>query len=387
MKQNLAWEITNVVREVVKNPSGNIALHEPMFNGNEWRYVKECLDTRWVSSVGKYVDLFEKKLVDYTGVKHAVVVINGTAALYVSLLLAGVEENDEVLLPALTFIATANVVTYCRAVPHFVDVDNISLGVDPQKLDSYLKEITLIKNKQCFNKFSKWRIKALIVVHTFGHPVDLGKVKQVCKRYHLVLIEDAAEAIGSFYKGKHVGSAGELSILSFNGNKTITTGGGGAILTNSKRLAVLAKYLTTIAKKPHSWRYFHNKLGFNYRMPNINAALGCAQLEQLDVFLEKKRNLAHRYQQAFKNVLEIKFFEEPKYAKSNYWLNTIILERKFMDQRNEILDYSNSHEVMTRPCWEPMTSLPMYKNCPTMDLSTTKDLAKRIINIPSSIFL
>ena len=364
-----------------------IGLHEPCFAGNEWGYVKECLDTGWVSSVGKFVDRFEEQLAEYTGVRKAIAVVNGTAALHVCLLLAGVEQGDEVLMPALTFIATANAVSYCGAVPHFVDSEEATLGLDPGRLGAYLEDIAEIRSGHCFNKNTGRRIQAVVPMHAFGHPVDLDPLMEVCRRFRLELVEDAAESLGSFYKGRHTGNWGRSAAISFNGNKLVTTGGGGAILTNDEELGRLAKHLTTTAKVPHRWNFCHDMIGFNYRMPNINAALGCAQLEQLEGFLEKKRLLAGRYRDALAGLEGVRFFEEQDFVRSNYWLNVLLLDEENADRRDALLAQTNDGGVMTRPAWMLMHKLAMFEKCPRMDLSVAESLEKRIINIPSSAFL
>ncbi|MDP2761525.1 MAG: LegC family aminotransferase [Sideroxyarcus sp.] len=377
--------IIDALRTVLPAGGAPIPLHEPSFKGNEWEYVKECLDTGWVSSVGKFVDRFEQELADYTGVKRAVAVVNGTAALHVCLKLVGVEQGDEILIPTLTFIATANAVSYCGAIPHFVDSDETTLGLDPQKLELHLKEIAEIRPEGCFNKKTGHRIKAVLPMHTFGHPVDLDPLVEVCRRYQLELVEDAAESLGSFYKGRHTGNWGKVSALSFNGNKIITTGGGGAILTNDEQLGKLAKHLTTTARVPHKWSFIHDQIGYNYRLPNINAALGCAQLEQLPGFLEIKRKLAENYRQAFAGIDGIRFFTEPSFAQSNYWLNVLLLDKDFAAQRDSLLDATNSQGIMTRPAWILMHELEVYKSCPKMDsLNVAEDIERCLINIPSS---
>lgn len=387
MKKLNLKSILETVRSCLPADCSPIALHEPVFQGNEWDYVKQCLDTNWVSSVGKFVDKFEIQLAEYTGVKRAVVVVNGTAALHIALMLANIEPGDEVLIPDLTFVATANAVAYCRAIPHFVDSEEKTLGLDPVKLELWLKEISEMRNETCFNKKTGRRIRAVVAMHTFGHPVDLGPLVDVCRHYHLELIEDAAEALGSFYKGRHTGNWGKLSTLSFNGNKTITTGGGGAILTNDEKLGNYAKHLTTTAKIPHPWEYYHDQIGYNYRMPNINAALGCAQMEQLPDFVEKKRILARRYQEAFVNSDGIKVFVEPEFAKSNYWLNALLLDKGQISYRDELLELFNENGIMARPTWTLMHKLPMFKDSPKMDVCVAESLEARLINIPSSVTL
>ena len=370
-------------------PSGEdfIALHEPSFNGNEWTYVKECLDTGWVSSVGKFVDRFEEELAAYTGVKRAIAVVNGTAALHVCLILVGVKPGDEVLVPALTFVATANAVSYCGAVPHFIDSEERTLGVDPHKLEAYLKNIAEVRTDGCYNRLTSRCIRAAVPMHTFGHPVDLDPMLEVCKNFKIELIEDAAESLGSFYKGRHTGQWGRLSALSFNGNKTITTGGGGAILTNDEMLGCLAKRITTTAKVPHRWKFDHDMIGYNYRLPNINAALGCAQLEQLPGFLAAKLSLANRYRQAFADIPGISFISEPANSQSNYWLNSLLLHEECTGKRDALLEATNGTGIMTRPAWTLMHKLPMFTNYPKMDLSIAESLERCLINIPSSATL
>lgn len=384
---NVAKDILRTLQEVLPSGRAFIGLHEPNFCGNEWSYVKECLDTGWVSSVGKFVDRLEEQLAEYTGVKKAVAVVNGTAALHICLKLVGVGQNDEVLMPALTFVATANAVSYCGAIPHFVDSEEKTLGLDPHKLKTYLQEIAEIRTDGCYNKQTGRRIKAVMPMHTFGHPVDLDPVVEVCGHFKLALIEDAAESLGSYYKGRHTGNWGRLSALSFNGNKIITTGGGGAILTNDEYLGKLAKHITTTAKMSHKWAFNHDMIGYNYRMPNINAALGCAQLEQLPDFLAKKRALANRYMEAFKGIKGIRFFKEPGFACSNYWLNVLLLDESIAEERDNVLEITNSQGILTRPAWTLMHKLPMFNGCPRMDLSVAESLERRLINIPSSAAL
>lgn len=380
--------IINALKAVLPTGGAPISLHEPSFAGNEWVYVKECLDTGWVSSVGKFVDRFEQQLADYTGVKHAVAVVNGTAALHVCLKLVGVEQGDEVLIPTLTFIATANAVSYCSAIPHFVDSDETTLGMDPKKLELYLQDIAEIRPTGCFNKKTGRRIKAVLPMHTFGHPVDLDPLVEVCRRYQLELVEDAAESLGSYYKDRHTGNWGRISALSFNGNKVITTGGGGAILTNDEQLGKLAKHLTTTARVPHKWSFIHDQIGYNYRLPNINAALGCAQLEQLPDFIKNKRALAEKYQKTFAGIAGIRFFTESGFARSNYWLNALLFDKGFAQHMDALLEVTNSQGIMTRPVWTLMHTLEMYKSCPRMDdLSVAEDIEQRLINIPSSAYL
>jgi perosamine synthetase len=379
-----AQGVLRALQEVLPAAESFIGLHEPQFSGNEWNYVKECLDTGWVSSVGKFVDRFEEDIAAFVGVKRAVAVVNGTAALHICLLLVGVKAGDEVLMPALTFIATANAVSYCGAVPHFVDCEERTLGVDPHKLSSYLEEISELRQDGCFNRITGRRIKAVVPMHAFGHPVDLDQLCEVCKRFGIELIEDAAESLGTLYKGRHTGQWGRLSALSFNGNKTITTGGGGAILTNDEELGRLAKHLTTTGKVPHRWEFNHDMIGYNYRLPNLNAALGCAQMEQLPNFLKSKRALAQRYLKAFSGIAGVRFFTEPDFARSNYWLNVLLLEEELVGERDSLLRVTNDSGIMTRPAWTPMHRLPMFSDAPRMELPVTESLAARLLNIPSS---
>jgi perosamine synthetase len=379
--------VLRALTNVLQQNKDNVSLHEPQFAGNEWDYVKECLDTGWVSSVGKYVDRFEHDLEEFTGVKRAVAVVNGTAALHVCLQLAGVKPGSEVLVPALTFVATANAVTYCGAIPHFVDSELTTLGMDPVKLDEHLRKIAEIHRDGCFNKQSGRRIAAVVPMHTFGHPVDLDALAELCAHYRIAMVEDAAEALGSYYKGRHTGNWGLVSALSFNGNKVITTGGGGAIITNDDNIGRLVKHITTTARVPHRWELSHDMIGYNYRLPNINAAVGCAQLENLPSYLEKKRMLAERYKKAFTELHGISFFQEPAHGKSNYWLNSLLLDELFADQRDALLEITNRSGIQTRPAWILMHHLPMYNQCPRMDLCAAESIARRLINVPSSAFL
>jgi perosamine synthetase len=364
--------------------NGPLALHEPRFNGNEWAYLKECIDSTFVSSVGKFVDRFEDDLARFTGAKRAVAVVNGTAALHVALLLAGVEAGDEVLLPALTFIATANAVAYCNATPHFVDSEERSFGVDAVALREYLASIAEIRNGQCINRRTGRIIRAMVPMHTFGHPADIEALLAVAHDFHLQLIEDAAESLGSTVGGQHTGTFGLMGTLSFNGNKTITTGGGGAILTNDVELGKRAKHITTTAKLPHRWNFVHDEVGYNYRLPNLNAALGCAQLEQLPGFLRDKRRLFAQYQAAFANVPGVHLVAEPIGCSSNYWLQTLLLDAAHADQRDAVLATTNDAGLMTRPIWALMNHLPMYANAPKAPLPVAESLEQRVINIPSS---
>ena len=384
----LADRIVATLRDVL-DPADEafVALHEPVFEGNEWAYVKECIDTRWVSSAGKYVDRFEADLAAYTGTRRAVAVVNGTAALHIALMLAGVERGDEVFVPALTFVATANAVAYCGAINHFVDSAERTLGLDPHKLASYLDEIATVDGGACRNQSTGRVIRAVVPMHTFGHPVDLDALAEVCERWGIEMIEDAAESLGSYYKGRHTGQWGRMATLSFNGNKVVTTGGGGALLTDDDALADRAKHLTTTGKKAHRWAYEHDTVAYNYRLPNLNAALGCAQLEQLDHFLAQKRRLAEHYAEAFRSVEGVRFVTEPSFARSNYWLNALLLDEAHAGERDHLLAVANDGGIMTRPVWTLMSSLPMYEACPRMDLSVAESIERRLVNIPSSASL
>ncbi len=381
-KSALVHQVVSAIQSVV---GGDLsALHEPCFAGNELTYLKECVDSTFVSSVGKFVDRFELDLAAYTGAKHVVAVVNGTSALHIALQLVGVKHGDEVLIPALTFIATANAVSYCGATPHFVDSEESTLGLDPNALREYLRITCQIQNGQCINKSTGRVIRAVVPMHTFGHPVNMDGVLAVARDFHLALVEDAAESLGSTYHGLHTGTFGLMGILSFNGNKTITTGGGGAILINDAELAHRVKHITTTAKVPHRWNYVHDEIGYNYRLPNINAALGCAQLEQLPVFLAEKRRLFDRYQGAFADVPQSRIFSEPKDCRSNYWLQALILDESAINQKDAILATTNDMGLQTRPAWTLMHRLAPYRDCPKMELPVAESLEQRLINLPSS---
>lgn len=364
------------------NTTNFIPLHEPRFCGNEKKYLNECIDSTFVSSVGAYVDRFEKEFASYVGSHYAIATVNGTAALHVSLVLMGVEKDDEVITQPLTFIATCNAIMYCGAKPVFVDVDKETLGLSPEALSQFLDENAYIKDNQCVNKHTKKVIKACVPMHTFGHPCRIREIKAVCDAWHIALVEDAAESLGSYYEGQHTGTFGKVGAFSFNGNKIITSGGGGVIVTDDEALAKRAKHITTTAKIPHKWEFVHDEVGFNYRLPNLNAALLVAQLEQINDFLENKRALANRYEDFFAS-LAIMFIKEPKNTRSNYWLNAICLDTK--EQRDTFLEYTNQNGVMTRPIWMLMNRLEMFKTCQCGDLSNAFYLEERIVNIPSSV--
>ena len=362
-----------------------VPLHAPLFIGNEKKYLAECIDTTFVSSVGKFVDRFEEHVASYTGSKRAVVCVSGTNALHMGMLLVGVERDDEVLTQALTFIATCNAISYIGAHPVFLDVDRDTLGLSPLAVKRWLSTHAEVRNGQCYNKKTGRRIKACVPMHTFGHPMKIDELSAVCNEYHIELVEDAAESIGSFYKGRHTGTFGRVGAISFNGNKTITTGGGGMLLFQDEELGRLAKHLTTQAKVPHRWAFVHDHIGYNYRMPNINAALGCAQMENLDRYVSNKRETAERYREFFSRIPDVEFVVEPANSRSNYWLNAVLLKDRRAQQ--SFLEYTNDHGVMTRPVWELMNRLEMFRGCETDGLENTVWLEERIVNIPSSVRL
>lgn len=360
-----------------------VPLAVPVFIGNEKKYLNECIDTTFVSSVGKFVDRFEEDTAKYTGCKRAVVCVSGTNALHMSLMLAGVERDDEVLTQALTFIATCNALSYIGAHPVFIDVDRDTMGLSPVAVREWLARNSEQKNGECYNKNTGRRVKACVPMHTFGHPVHLDELVEVLKEYNIELVEDAAESIGSLYKGKHTGTFGKVGALSFNGNKTITTGGGGMMLFNDEELGAFAKHITTQAKIPHRWEFRHDHIGYNYRMPNINAALGCAQLEHIEEYVASKRETAKAYEEFFKDIPEIEFFVDTPDTRSNYWLNVVILRDK--EAQLDFLEYTNDNGVMTRPIWELMNRLPMFEKCENDGLKNTIWFADRVVNIPSSV--
>lgn len=364
-----------------------VMLHAPTFAGNEKKYLNECIDSTFVSSVGQFVDRFERDMEAFTGAKKAVVCVSGTNALHMAMMLAGVEHDDEVLTQALTFIATCNAISYIGAHPVFIDVDMDTMGLSPKAMESWLEMNAEIRDDgQCYNKVTGRRIKACVPMHTFGHPVRINEIADICRKWNIDLVEDAAESIGSYVGNQHTGTFGNIGAISFNGNKTITTGGGGMLLFQDEELGKFAKHITTQAKVPHRWEFVHDQIGYNYRMPNINAALGCAQLEQIDRFLESKRASAEAYKELFKNEpYGIKFMKEPEGTKSNYWLNAIMLPDK--EAQLAFLEYTNDYGVMTRPIWKLMNRLVMFKEAQHDELKNTIYLADRIVNIPSSVKL
>lgn len=376
--------MNNIIDFIKKTFNTNefIPLHEPRFIGNEKKYLNDCIDSTFVSSVGKYVDTFEKEFAKKVGSKFAIATVNGTAALHISLLIADVKKDDEVITQPLTFIATCNAISYIGAKPIFVDVDLETMGLSPESLKNFLEKNCEIVNNNCINKTTKKIIKACIPMHTFGHSCKIIEIKDICDKWNISLVEDAAESLGSYYKDKHTGTFGKVGAFSFNGNKIITAGGGGVIVTDDETLAKKAKHLTTTAKIPHSYEYDHDQIGYNYRMPNLNAALLVAQLEQLNKFLESKRDLASTYEEFFSS-LDIEFIKEPQNSKSNYWLQAVMLKDK--DQRDQFLEFTNKNGVMTRPIWKLMNELEMFENCQSSDLKNAKYLEQRVVNIPSSV--
>ena len=361
-----------------------IPLHEPRFVGNEKKYLNDCIDSTFVSSVGKYVDTFEKEFAVSVGSKYAIATVNGTAALHISLILADVQKEDEVITQALTFIATCNAISYIGAKSIFVDVDLDTMGMSPKSLKEFLESNCELINNKCINETTKKIIKACVPMHTFGHPCRIDEIKEICDAWNITLVEDAAESLGSYYKEKHTGTFGKVGAFSFNGNKIITSGGGGVIVTDDEVLAKRAKHITTTAKIPHPYEYVHDQIAYNYRLPNINAALLVAQLEQLDGFLKSKRELALKYKEFFSKE-DITFIEELKDSKANYWLQAILLKDK--NQRDEFLEFTNKNGVMTRPIWKLMNELEMFKDCQKDDLKNSKYLEERVVNIPSSVIL
>jgi len=376
--------VVEAIAAVVGNAPRPVPLHEPEFSGNEWTYVKQCLDDGWVSSAGPFVDRFEKALAACCGTSAAVATVNGTAALHLALQVLGVRPNDEVIVPTLTFVATANAVTYCGAVPHFVDSDVRSLGIDAAALERYLRRTVDIESGVAVNRQTRRVVRACVPVHVFGHPADMDALGRLCGDLNIALIEDATEALGSLYHGRSCGGLSRIGVLSFNGNKVVTTGGGGAIVTNDRDLAARARHLSTTAKLSHAWAFHHDETAWNYRLPSINAALGLAQLEQLDIFVAAKRRLAARYAEAFVGVPGVRFVNEPPDTASIYWLNAILLDDDSGTTRDAVLKTSHAAGFLTRPAWEPMHTLPMLRNAPRAGTATAESIQRRLVNLPSS---
>jgi len=372
------------VRQTFGEPEGFIPLHEPRFVGNEKQYVIDAIDSTFVSSVGRYVDRFEEQIRDYTGASYAIATVNGTASLHIALLLAGVERNDLVLTQPLSFVATSNAIAYTSAEPCFIDVDPNTLSLSPDALTEFLKTQTTLRNGSCYHTATGKRISACVPMHTFGHPARITELVEMCTAHGIPVVEDAAESLGSTYNGQQTGTFGLVGTYSFNGNKTITSGGGGMIVTNDERLGKLAKHLTTQAKVPHRWEFNHDQTGYNYRLPNLNAALACAQMEQLGGFIANKRQLASLYQTFFQDY-PVQFVTQPAHSESNYWLNAILLADR--TERDAFLTYTNDHGIMTRPAWTLLSSLPMLRHCLTDGGTNAQDIEDRLVNIPSSVRL
>ena len=379
--------VLEAVDSVLASATRPVALHEPRLGARERELVLDCIDTNWVSTAGKYVSQFEQMVAAATGSRHAIAIVNGTAALHAALLLEGVQANDEVILPAITFVATANAVSHAGAIPHIVDSSWNTLGLDPAALDAHLDEISVRRNGELVNKQTGRRLRAVIPVHIFGHPVDMEPLLAIAAKYGLVVVEDATESLGSTRQGRACGTFGHSAVLSFNGNKIITTGGGGMILTDDDAHATRARHFTTTAKKSHAWSFDHDEVGYNYRLPNINAALGCGQMERLSAMVEAKRELAARYLEVFNGFAHAGIYREPNGARSNYWLNTLVLDREFAGERDRLLSALHANGVHARPLWTPMHLLPMYRNCPRSQLPVAEDMYARCVNLPSSPFL
>jgi len=385
MKNNiLVKDILNSVKLAVKQNSKK--LHQPLFKGNEKKYLKKCIETGYVSYIGKYVNTFERKISKYTGSKNAVALVNGTCALHILLKYFNVGINDEVILPSITFVATANSVAYCKALPHFVDIEKETLGICPEKLEEYLKKIAIKKKGYCINKKTRRKIKVLIAVHVFGVPCKILEIKKICKKYNIKLIEDAAGAMGSFLKGKHLGNFSQAGVISFNGNKTITCGGGAVIITENKKLASKIRHLSTTAKKKHPWEYIHDEIGYNYRMTNLNAAIGCAQLENINRIISAKRKNFFLYKRLFRKNKDVQIIQEPNYSKTNYWLITLII-KKNKKLKNQVLKELNQSGFQGRSIWKPLHTLKIFEKCPRGKLKNTMEIYNRAINLPSSPIL
>ena len=375
-------QIVNIVKKILGK--GRHSLHEPYFCGNEWNYVKKTLDENYVSSIGTFVNKFEDQIKKFTKSKYAIPVVNGTEALHLSLVACGVKSNDEVLVPTITFVGTANSIIYSGATPHFVDSELETLGIDPIKLETYLEKITIKKGKFFFNKRTKRKIKAIMPVHVFGNICQIDKILKIAKKYNLIVVEDAAEALGSFFKNKHAGTFGLVGCFSFNGNKILTTGGGGAIITNNKLLAKKIKHLSTTAKINHRWEYIHNEVGYNFRMPNLNAALGSAQIENLNKFLRSKKKLFLRYGKEFLKVNNVRLIKNPELSKSNNWLNTIFIKNSSIKKRNKVLSLAQKNRIFLRPVWKPLHTLKHFNKMPRMNLDSAIKIYESCINLPSS---
>jgi len=383
MDSKVYQKVVDFTRELYHTPEKPIYLHEPLFIGRDREYVLDAIDSTFVSSIGKYVDRFEDMMGDITGGNRGVALMNGTAALHIALKLVGVQQDDEVICQPLTFIATANAISYERAIPHFVDVDEDTLSLSPDALLQRLKDVAIVRGEECYNKITGRRISACVPMHTFGHPARIEQIVEVCDSYHIPVIEDAAESLGSYRNNQHTGTFGLVGTFSFNGNKTVTSGGGGALITKDPALRERAKYITTTAKIPHRWEYRHSEIGYNYRMPNLNAALACAQLELLDQHVKNKRTTAAAYQDFFREIDGVNSIPEPSDSQSNYWLNAIRLPDRA--SRDAFLEFTNDAGVITRPIWTLMNHLTMFADCPAGDLSVAEVLESQVVNMPSSV--
>ena len=382
MKKISANLVVESIQKVIGK--GPHQLHEPLFFGKEMNYLKNTIKQNLVSSTGEYVNKFEKKIKEYTKAKFAIAVVNGTQAIYISLKACGVKKDEEVLVPALTFVGTVNAISYLGAKPHFVDSQIKNFGINCLKLENYLNKISKLRGNKCINKLTGKVIKAIIPVHVFGHPCNIHSIIKIAKKFNLIVVEDAAEALGSFYKQKHLGTFGDTGCISFNGNKIITTGGGGMVITNKKILAKKIKHLTTTAKLKHKWEYIHDEVGYNFRMPNLNAALGLAQFEKIHIFLKAKRTLFKKYFNVFNKMKGISLYKGSNNANSNYWLQTLILDKNNVNLKNKILKESHKKLIYTRPVWRLISELDPYKKNQKMNLSGAKEIYNKIINLPSS---
>ena len=385
MKKNISEEIVKIINKRFNKKK--YFLHEPSFDNNDLKHVIKCIRSSFVSTVGKYSNFFEKKLSEITNAKYVISTINGTSALHSILNTIKVGINDEVIIPSLTFVGTANAIKYCNANPNFVDVSYKTFAIDPAKLEKYLSKICIIKNNKCFNKKTKKNVKALICVHVFGHAAQINEISKICKRYKIILIEDAAEAIGSYYENKHLGTFGDFGIISFNGNKIVTTGSGGAILTSNIRDYHKLLKLVLINKEKHQFEYRYKSVGYNYKMPSLNASLGISQLNNLKKIISAKRKIFKFYKKIFREIKGIYILEEPENSLSNYWLNTIVLDKKYKSYKNKIIKSLIKNKFYCRPLWQPLHSLPQFKKYPKDKLNVTNDLYERCINLPSSIHL
>ena len=385
-KKILVNEFRSSLLKALKGKKKPLFLHEPFLNSKDRISLNDCLRSNKVSTAGIFTKKFENEIKRFTKSKYVLTVINGTSALHLAIIALGIKKKEEILIPSLTFVATGHAVLYNHSIPHFFDV-NENLTVDILKLDKYLKKITINRNGKCINKKSKRVIRAIIPMHTFGHVCEMDKLKKLATKYNLLVIEDAAEALGSFYKKKHAGTFGDIGVLSFNGNKIITTGMGGAILTKSKKFFDKAKHIAATSKVKKKWEYVHDQLGYNYRLPSINASIGLSQMKRINFFLKKKRNLFKKYKKEFSKLNFLKIFEEQKNIKANYWLQTIVLKKNYENLLNSILKKCHQEKILIRPSWKPLHQLNHFKKFPKMNLDSTNSLAKRIINLPSSSFL